>query len=94
MAPVAFPGHVTAQRSTRTNDQRQRLLGPDHPDTLTSRNNLAVVYGRTWQLERAISLLEATLIDTRRLLGPDHPLTNAASANLTNLLPPASDING
>ena len=24
---------------------RERLLGPDHPDTLTSRNNLALAYG-------------------------------------------------
>jgi hypothetical protein len=28
----------------RTLADRERLLGPDHPDTLTSRNNLANAY--------------------------------------------------
>ena len=28
----------------RTLADRERLLGPDHPDTMTSRNNLAEVY--------------------------------------------------
>nr|WP_324605243.1 tetratricopeptide repeat protein [Streptomyces purpeochromogenes] len=42
---------------------RERVLGPDHPDTLTSRNNLATAQARLagtgrqrrwWQLSRRV----------------------------------------
>jgi len=36
-------------------DGFQRVLGPDHPDTLTSRNNLAYAYRSAGKLERARS---------------------------------------
>ncbi|GAA0582748.1 tetratricopeptide repeat protein [Actinomadura livida] len=36
----------------------QRLHGPDHPDTLTSRNNLAYALESAGDLNRAISLHE------------------------------------
>jgi hypothetical protein len=32
---------------------RERVLGPDHPDTLTSRNNLAVAYQAAGRTEEA-----------------------------------------
>ena len=48
-------------------------LGADHPDTLTSRNNLAYAYVSAGDLARAIPLYEATLTDSERVLGPDHP---------------------
>lgn len=54
---------------------RERLLGPDHPDTLMSRNNLAVVYRAAGRTAEAIRLLAATLTDSERVLGPDHPDT-------------------
>src|ERR1019366_15570 len=50
----------------------ERLLGPDHPDTLTSRNNLAGAYGSAGRLREAIALYERNLADCERLLGPDH----------------------
>jgi hypothetical protein len=51
---------------------RERVLGPDHPDTLTSRANLSYAY--QWAgLTEAIPLLEQTLADFARVLGPDHP---------------------
>ncbi|MFB6954545.1 tetratricopeptide repeat protein, partial [Streptomyces niveus] len=52
-----------------------RLLGEDHPDTLTSRNNLAGAYQSAGDLARAIPLYEQTLTDSVRVLGEDHPDT-------------------
>ena len=40
--------------------QPERILGADHPDTLTSRNLLAAAYLSVGRLEEAIALLERT----------------------------------
>jgi hypothetical protein len=61
------------------------VLGADHPDTLTSGNNLAYAYQAAGDLGRAIPLYEVTLADCERVLGADHPLTNAVSNNLVAL---------
>ena len=61
---------------------RERVLGPDHPDTLTFRNNLAYAYREAGQLGQAIPLYEATLTDSERVLGPDHPTTRIVRNNL------------
>ena len=53
----------------------ERLLGADHPDTLTSRNNLADAYRSAGRLREAIGLYERNLADSERLLGADHPDT-------------------
>ncbi len=60
----------------------ERVLGPDHPDTLTSRNNLAYAYESAGDLGRAIPLYEQTLADRERVLGPDHPDTLTSRNNL------------
>lgn len=60
----------------------ERVLGPDHPQTLTTRNNLARAYQAAGRLEQAITLFEAVLADSERVLGPEHPLTRTISANL------------
>lgn len=57
-------------------------FGPDHPDTLTSRNNLAGAYHASGDLGRAIPLYEQTLTDSERVLGGDHPRTLAYRDNL------------
>ena len=51
------------------------LLGPDHPDTLTSRNNLAGAYREAGRLGQAIALYEQVLTDRIRVLHEDHPDT-------------------
>ena len=61
---------------------RQRVLGDDHPDTLTSRNNLAYTYESAGRLDEAIDLYEQILTDRRRVLGDDHPDTLASRNNL------------
>ena len=54
---------------------QERVLGPDHLDTLTSRNNLANAYGVAGRTEEAIVLHEQNLAARERVLGPDHPDT-------------------
>ena len=66
----------------RTLADRERVLGADHPDTLTSRNNLAVAYEAAGWLEEAIRLHERTLADRERVLGADHPDTLTSRNNL------------
>jgi len=52
-----------------------RILGPDHPHTLQSRNNLANGYQEMGRHAEAITLWEQTLADRTRILGSDHPDT-------------------
>ena len=59
-----------------------KILGPDHPDTLTSRNNLAGAYESAGRLDEAITLYEEVLADRVRLLGDDHPQTLTSRNNL------------
>ena len=58
------------------------LLGPDHPDTLASRTNLAGAYESAGRLTEAITLLEQVLPDRIRVLGEDHPDTLTSRNNL------------
>jgi tetratricopeptide (TPR) repeat protein len=56
----------------------ESLLGADHPDTLTARNNLAYSYDKAGRLDQAIPLYEQALADRERVLGADHPDTLAS----------------
>ena len=51
------------------------VLGPHHPDTLASRNNLAGAYRDAGRLDKALTLYEQILEDSIRVLGTDHPST-------------------
>ncbi|WP_083899805.1 tetratricopeptide repeat protein [Nocardia abscessus] len=66
----------------RTLTDHEQLLGPDHPDTLVSRNNLANAYGSAGRLAEAITLHEQNLADRERVRGPDHPDTAASRESL------------
>ena len=63
-------------------DSLESLLGEAHPDTLTSRNNLAGAYESAGRLTEAIALFEQVLPDRTRVLGEDHPDTLATRNNL------------
>ena len=52
-----------------------RVLGADHPDTLTTRNNVAAWAGRAGDSARALQLFTELLPDQARVLGTDHPDT-------------------
>ena len=59
-----------------------RTIGDTHPNTLTSRNNLAYVYKAAGRFDAAIALHEQTMEDRVRVLGEDHPETLTARNNL------------
>ncbi|MFI8906607.1 tetratricopeptide repeat protein, partial [Streptomyces albidoflavus] len=61
---------------------RERTLGPDHPHTLTSRNNLANALNNLGHHQKAADLHHTTLTTRERTLGPDHPHTLTSRNNL------------
>ena len=63
-------------------DSLDGLLGPDHPASLTSRNNLAYAYHAVGRLSDAIALYQQVLTDSIRVLGQDHPDTLASCNDL------------
>jgi tetratricopeptide (TPR) repeat protein len=65
-------------------EDSERVLGPDHPDTLRSRNHLALAYQEAGRAAEAIPLHERTLADQERVLGPDHPDILNSRNNLAN----------
>ena len=58
------------------------VLGPDHPGTLTVRNNLAIAYKSVGRFGEAIDAWEELLPDCQRVLGADHPDTLSVRNNL------------
>jgi tetratricopeptide (TPR) repeat protein len=61
---------------------RQKMLGPDHPDTAAALNSLAwLLYGQG-ELAAARHLYERALATRRRVLGPDHLDTGESLNNL------------
>ena len=62
--------------------QTCNALGPHHPDTLASRNNLAGTYRASGRLDKATPLYEQNLEDSIRGLGTDHPSTLTSRLNL------------
>ena len=72
------------QLEDRVLDMRKKLLGAEHPDTLTSMANLASTYmnqGRWSEAEQ----LDIQVMDTRKkILGAEHPHTLTSMANLAS----------
>jgi tetratricopeptide (TPR) repeat protein len=67
-------------------ESRERVLGLEHPDTLTSVNNLALLLDSTGAYGEAEPLLRRALESSERVLGPDHPDTLTSVNNLALLL--------
>ena len=68
-------------------------LGPHHPDTLASRNNLAGAYRVSGRLDKAIALHKENLEDSIRVLGTDHPSTLTSRLNLAGAYQAAGRLN-
>ena len=49
------------------------MLGPDHPDTLITRSNIAYWTVRAGDVTEARRLFDRLLTDQERVLGPNHP---------------------
>jgi len=54
---------------------REQALGPNHPDTASSLNNLASLYEHQGEYAKAEPLLKRALTIYEQVLGPNHPTT-------------------
>ena len=61
---------------------QERVLGRDHPDTLTTRNNIASWTGEVGDAREALRLFTELLPDQERVLGRDHPDTLTTRNNI------------
>jgi hypothetical protein len=59
-------------------------FGPDHPDTLTTRGNIAIWTGEYGNAPEALRLSQALLPDQERVLGRDHADTLATRNNIAS----------
>jgi hypothetical protein len=62
----------------------ERQLGPDDPDTMRARNDLARAYRETGRVADAVPLVEQVLAARERLFGADDPRTLASRNNLAS----------
>jgi hypothetical protein len=67
-------------------EKRQRVLGDEHPDTITAMSNLAVTLGGLGKLKEVAAMKKEVLEKMRRVLGDEHPNTISAMNNLANTL--------
>ncbi len=74
--PEALP---LAQRALAIDE---KALGPEHPDTAASLNNLAGLYQAMGTFDQALPLYQRTLKIREKALGPEHPDTAASLNNL------------
>jgi tetratricopeptide (TPR) repeat protein len=70
----------------------RRMLGREHPDTLTSMNNLAVTLQEQGELESARKIMEEVLETGRRVLGKENPSTLTSMSNLATMLHAQGDL--
>ena len=63
----------------------KKALGPDHPDTATYLNNLALLYDNQGLYAKAEPLYERALVISEKVLGPDHPDTSISLNNIAGL---------
>ncbi|MFJ3861539.1 hypothetical protein ACIPRL_35600, partial [Streptomyces sp. NPDC090085] len=75
-------------------DAQVRTLGPDHPDTLTTRSNQANRRGQAGDAAGAAAAYAELLADQIRVLGPDHPGTLTTRSNQANWRGQAGDAAG
>jgi len=85
----AATSYLAEMRSTAVD-----VLGSDHPDTLTTRSNLAGWLGEAGDLTGAVTAFEQLLTDRLRVLGPDHPDTLTTRGNLAFWRAKAGDPTG
>jgi tetratricopeptide (TPR) repeat protein len=62
----------------------KRVLGEEHPDTLTSMGNLASIYSNQGRWKEAEELGVQVMETVKRVLGKEHPDTPISMANLAS----------
>ena len=78
---------IPAENLKRWQSWKARIeskLGPDHPDTLTTRNNIAAWTGKSGDAREALRLFTELLPDQERVLGRDHPNTLTTRGNIAH----------
>ena len=91
-ARVGYADYVAGQYATarsleeRVLDAQRRILCSEHPDTLTSMNNLAATLSAMGELQEAREVHQQTLNIRRRVLGSEHPDTLTSMNNLAETL--------
>jgi Flp pilus assembly protein TadD len=63
----------------------EKALGPDHPDTATSLNNLGYLLQDMGDLVGARPYYERALLISEAKLGKEHPTTKIVRGNLADL---------
>jgi hypothetical protein len=90
---LGYSGSPAAARdlSRKIVDARSRALGPEHPNTLVTRNNLARWSGKAGDPAAARDQAAVLLPIAERVLGPEDPRTLAVRANLASMTRAARD---
>jgi tetratricopeptide (TPR) repeat protein len=73
---------------------REKTLGPEHPQTATSLNNLASLLRAQGDFMGSRLLHERALVIREKTLGPEHPLTAYSLNNLASLFQSQGDLPG
>jgi tetratricopeptide (TPR) repeat protein len=79
---VAEPGGRGLTISSTALRHSERILGVEHPHTLTIRNHQALAYRLAGRSTEAIAIFEPLLADTERILGAEHHRTLITRNNL------------
>ena len=75
--------YKTAEKVVRMSvEEREKVLGPEHPDTLASVDNLGLVLSSQGKYEEAEAMHRRALEGREKVLGPEHPDTLASVNNL------------
>ncbi|MDR2454752.1 MAG: tetratricopeptide repeat protein [Bifidobacteriaceae bacterium] len=86
LGELGRPAEATADQFQALLEDELRVLGADHPDTITTRSNLAFWLGRFGRPAEAAAQFQTLLQDQLRVLGADHPDTLATRSNLASSL--------
>ncbi|KAI9767614.1 MAG: hypothetical protein M1839_004471 [Geoglossum umbratile] len=78
--------HVAKEMDRSALEAREATLGGEHPDTLTSVNNLASVLASQGKYEEAEVMHRRALEGYEKVLGPEHPSTLTSVSNLASVL--------
>ncbi|KAI0172943.1 hypothetical protein GGR52DRAFT_546814 [Hypoxylon sp. FL1284] len=70
----------------QTLELKERVLGREHPDTLGSMNDLALVLGSQGKYEEAEKMHRQALRLRQEVLGREHPYTLTSMSNLAGVL--------
>ena len=74
------------QMCRRTLELRRKVLGPEHPNTLTSMSELASALSSQGKYVEAEQMHQQTLELRRKVLGPEHPDTLTSMSELASAL--------